>query len=87
MSLKARQAGLLVLAITLDATFIFSSAFSQLVSDQKAAREAGTSSSAQGARQPVGQKAHQQMKQRQHPLAIPVCLHLYLVEVMRGETL
>ncbi len=47
MSFIARKASLLVLAVTLDATFIQSSAFSQSLSNQKAAPGASTSSSSQ----------------------------------------
>ncbi len=47
MSFIARKAGLLVLAVTLDTTFIQSSAFSQSLSNQKAAPGATTSSSSQ----------------------------------------
>jgi hypothetical protein len=47
-SLIARRAGLLVLAVTLDAAIIQSSAFSQSLSNQKAGPDASISSSAQG---------------------------------------
>lgn len=48
MSLIARRAGLLVLAVTLDAAIIQSSAFSQSLSNQQARPDASTGGTAQG---------------------------------------